>query len=141
MALDPQNAVAADAAQPPPRMLERPADVTTPVGRVADTRTLRTLRDRRAGQHAAAGPQSPRLRARAWAARLSGRADRRVLFALADATETIAAAHDALADRVASSEAVTADVGATFGEEIARLRAEVIHLQTTVAALRPGDDE
>jgi hypothetical protein len=43
---------------------------------------------------------------------------------------------DLLADRLASQEVVTADLADVFGQEIAQLRAEVLHLQRSVAALR-----
>jgi len=70
---------------------------------------------------------------RAWAGRVSGRSDRRLLVALAQATEAIAAQCDLLADRLASQETITADVTAAYGEEITQLRAEVRHLQRQVA--------
>lgn len=65
--------------------------------------------------------------------RVSGRSDRHLLFALAQATEAIATHCDLLADRLAAQEAVTADVTGAFGEEITRLRAEVLHLQRLVS--------
>ena len=68
---------------------------------------------------------------RAWAARVSGRADRRLLLALARATDAVAAHCDQLVDRLAAQEAVTADVAGSFGQELALLRAEVLHLQRT----------
>ena len=44
------------------------------------------------------------------------------------------AAHcDLLVDRLNAQEAVTADVGSTFGQEIAQLRAEVASLQRSLA--------
>ena len=63
------------------------------------------------------------------------RGDRTVTcsFALAQATEAIATHCDLLADRLAAQEAVTADVTGAFGEEITRLRAEVLHLQRLVS--------
>ena len=76
---------------------------------------------------------------RAWAGRVSGRADRRLLLALADATEAMVAQCDLLCDRLAAQEAVTADVVGAFGQEIALLRAEVEHLQHQVASRQgPG---
>jgi hypothetical protein len=66
---------------------------------------------------------------RAWAGRISGRSDRRLLGALAEATEAIATQCDLLADRIAARDTVSADVAGSFGEEVARLRAEVLHLQ------------
>ena len=66
---------------------------------------------------------------RAWAGRVSGRADRRLLFAIAHATDAIAAHCDLIADRLATQETITADISRAFGEEISQLRSEVIHLQ------------
>ena len=51
------------------------------------------------------------------------------MLAQADATEAIAAHCDLLVDRLTAQEAMTADVSGSFGQEIARLRAEVAHLQ------------
>ncbi len=75
-------------------------------------------------------------RLRMWAGRVSGRSDRRLLFALADATAAVADHTDLLVDRLAVQEAVTADVTGTFSEEIAQLRAEVHHLQRMVTSLQ-----
>ena len=51
------------------------------------------------------------------------------------ATEAIATHCDLLVDRLAAQESVTADVAESFGQEIVRLRAEVLHLQTEVTSL------
>jgi hypothetical protein len=77
---------------------------------------------------------------RAWLGRISGRSDRRLLVSLAGATEAIAAHCDLLGDRLAVLEAVTADVAAAYGEEISRLRAEVLHLQRLVVSLHDAPD-
>ncbi len=76
---------------------------------------------------------------RSWAGRVSGRADRRLLLALAGATDAVAVHCDLLVDRLTAHEAVTADVAGAFGQELALLRAEVAHLQRSVTALQdPG---
>jgi hypothetical protein len=54
--------------------------------------------------------------------------------ALAEATDAIATQCDLLADRIAARDAVGADVADSFGEEVTRLRAEVLHLQRLSAA-------
>jgi cell division protein FtsB len=72
---------------------------------------------------------------RGWAGRVSGRSDRRLLLALAAAMDAMATHCDLLADRLASQEVVTADLADVFGQEIAQLRAEVLHLRRSVAAL------
>ena len=76
---------------------------------------------------------SPGRAVRSWLGRVSGRSDRHLLFALAQATEAIATHCDLLADRLAAHETVTADVSGAFGEELTRLRAEVLHLQRLVS--------
>jgi hypothetical protein len=77
---------------------------------------------------------------RTWAGRVSGRADRRLLLALAGATDAVAVQCDLLVERLTTQEAVTADVAGAFGQELALLRAEVAHLQRSITALRdPGE--
>ena len=89
------------------------------------------------GRLGAAGTAlSLRSTVRSWAGRVSGRSDRRLLLALASATDAVAAHCDLIVDRLTTQEAVTADVTGAFGEEIAQLRAEVLHLQRVVASLR-----
>jgi hypothetical protein len=56
------------------------------------------------------------------------------LSALAEATEAIATQCDLLADRIAARDTVSADIADSFGEDVARLRAEVLHLQRLSAA-------
>jgi hypothetical protein len=115
-------------------MLRQPADAPPPLGHVGDSAPVLSLRRVWSGRKARAGGSL-----RAWAGRVSGRADRRLLFALADATEALAAQCDLLSDRLAAQEAVTADVTSAFGQDIAQLRAEVLHLQRLVASLQdPG---
>jgi hypothetical protein len=131
MVRDPHDAVAEGSARAP-LMLRQPADAPAPLGHVGDTEALQTFRRIRADWEASAGRSL-----RSWAWRVSGRADRRLLRALVDATDAIAGHCDLLADRLAAREAVSADVAGTFGEEVARLRAEVLHLQH-LAASPPG---
>jgi hypothetical protein len=76
---------------------------------------------------------------RSWAGRVSGRADRRLLNALVDATDAVAAHCDLLTDRINARDAISADVTDSLGEEVARLRAEVVHLQRLMTGTeRPG---
>jgi hypothetical protein len=113
-------------------MLRQPADAPAPLGRVGDTESLLTVRRVRANW------QAPAHRSlRSWAGRVSGRSDRRLLRALADATDALADHCDLLADRLSRQEAVSADVSATLGEEVSRLRAEVLHLQSLLTST-PG---
>lgn len=71
---------------------------------------------------------------RARARRVSGRPTRRGLYSLAEATDAMARYCDELAFRVNAETAVSADVSATLGQELALLRAEVHHLRALVAA-------
>jgi len=132
MVLEPQRAVGDDE-EPPPRMLRQPVEPPPPLGHVGDAAPVGSLRQslqaRRSGPH-----RSLRLRTRAWLARVTGRADRHLLSGVADATDAIAAHCDALSDRLAAQEALTADVASVLGEEITRLRAEVTHLRRIVEA-------
>ncbi len=115
-------------------MLRQPADAPPPLARVGDGEPVASLRRVRAER--VPGTTSS---LRAWAGRASGRADRRLLLASADATEAVATRCDLLSDRLAAQEAVTADVAGALGQELALLRAEVQHLQRQVASLQdPG---
>ena len=134
MARDPHDAVAGDAGRAP-RMLRRPSDAPPALGRVGDDPALQSFRrEWSARRTGTAG--SLRQTARAWAGRVSGRSDRRLLLALASATDAVAAQCDHVVDRLTTQEAVNADVTSAFGEEIAQLRAEVLHLQRVVASLQ-----
>jgi hypothetical protein len=131
MVRDAHDAIA-DESELAPRMLLRPAEAPPALehtGASASMVTLRRIRSER--QHGVPGSL------RAWAARISGRSDRRLLVALADATETLATQCDLLVDRVTSQEAVTADVTDAFGRELTLLRAEVAHVRRMLA--QPAD--
>ena len=110
-------------------MLRRPAEAPPPLEHLGDDQAVISLRRVVSDRNADGGSF------RAWAARVSGRADRRLLLALAGATDAVAAHCDLLVDRLAAQEAVTADVAGSFGQELALLRAEVLHLQRTLATL------
>jgi hypothetical protein len=141
MVLDPHHAIAGEQGGPP-RALRQPADAPPSLGHVRDAEPVQSFTLLRAGRRDGAGrPASLRGTVRAWLGRISGRSDRRLLFALADATEAIAAHCDLLGDRLAVQEAVTADVAGAFGEEITRLRAEVLHLQRLVMSLHDAPDD
>ncbi len=134
MARDPHDAVGGDAERAP-HMFRRPADAPPPLGRVGDDPALQSFHRewsvRRTGTSG-----SLRRTVRAWAGRVSGRSDRRLLLALASATDAVAAECDRVVERLTTLESVTADVTGTFGEEITQLRAEVLRLQRVVASLQ-----
>ncbi len=141
MVLDPHHAVAGELGDAP-RALRQPADAPPPLGHVGDVEPVQSFSRLWTARRDRAGPPSSlRGTVRAWLGRVSGRSDRRLLFALADATEAIAAHSDLLGDRLAVLEAVTADVAGAFGEEITRLRAEVLHLQRLVVSLHDAPDD
>ena len=112
-------------------MLRHPADAPPPAEHIGASEQVvlfrRVWSDRQIGSGRSL---------RGWAGRISGRSDRRLLLALASATEAMAAHCDLLVDRLTAQEAVTADVAGAFGQEIAQLRAEVAHLRRSLDALR-----
>jgi hypothetical protein len=134
MARDPHDAIAGDARRAP-RMLRQPSDAPPPLGRVADDPALQSFRLQWLARRAGTAGSIHRA-IRGWAGRVSGRSDRRLLLAVATATDAVAAQCDHVADRLTTQEAVSADVASVFGEEIAQLRAEVLHLQRVVASLQ-----
>jgi hypothetical protein len=132
MVRDPQDAVA-DGPERAPRMLRQPADAPPPPGHVGDSAPVLAFRHVWSGRNARSGGSL-----RAWAGRVSGRSDRRLLLALAESTEVLAARCDLLVDRLAAQEAVTADVAGALGQDLTLLRAEVLHLQRQMAPRGPG---
>jgi hypothetical protein len=130
MVRDPDDAVAEGSALAP-RMLRQPADAPPPLGPVGGIGVVASFRRVWTGRTVAT-----RSSMRAWAGRISGRSDRRLLLAVAAATEAMAAHCDLLIDRVNAQEAVSADVAAALGQEIVQLRAEVVHLERSLVSLR-----
>jgi len=128
MVRDPDDAVA-DESRIAPRMLRRPADAGPAVAQVGASTFVVSLRRILSDRQ-----DRSRRSWRGWAARISGRSDRRLLLALAEAMDTMVTQSDLLSDRLASQEAVTADIVDGFGQEIAQLRAEVMHLRHGLAA-------
>jgi hypothetical protein len=123
-----------DASVPAPLMLRRPTEMPAPLGSASATEGVSTFRRLWADKNHG-GTRSMR----AWAGRVSGRSDRRLLLAVAGATEAMAAHCDLLVERLTAQEAVTADVASSFGHEIVQLRAEVDRLQRSVDALRSNE--
>jgi hypothetical protein len=117
-----------------PRMLRQPADPPPPLPRLGEERPVQAFRDEWRAQQAQA--RLPlRGRARRWLGRVSGRSDRRLLLAVATATDALAAHCDLFADRLSKQEAIAHDVAASYGEDLTRLRAEVEHLRALVISL------
>jgi hypothetical protein len=117
-----------------PRMLQQPADPPPPLPRPGEERPVQAFRNEWRAQLGQA--RLPlRGRARRWLGRVSGRSDRRLLLAVATATDALAAHCDQLADRLSSQEAIAHDVAASYGEDLTRLRAQVEHLKELVITL------
>lgn len=115
----------------PPHVLRRPTDAPAalePAGNAAPIQGFR--RELAAQQQLQRSPRLPTLRAtaRAWAGRVTGRADRRLLMAVAEAVDVLVAHCDLLTERLNSDESVNADLAAAYGTEITELRAEIIRL-------------
>jgi hypothetical protein len=106
------------------------------LGRVGDGAALQALRHEwslHGVRRRALWSGSFRDTARLWAGRLSGRSRRRLVAALAGATLELADRCEVLTDRLMTQEDVTEDVATAFGEELSRLRAEVMHLARLLA--------
>jgi len=116
-----------------PSMVGQPLDALSPLERVSDLDGVRALRRERTARLHADSPGQVRTRARSWAGRVSGRADRRLLQAVAEAVDALAVHSDALVDRVNLQLGRENEISASFLEEVSRLRAEVIHLRGLVA--------
>jgi len=120
--------------EPAPPMLGPPMDALPPLAPVSDLGGVRALRRERAARlNATHATGDVRTRARSWAGRVSGRADRRLLHALAEAVDALATHSDALVDRVNLGLGRESEISAVFGDEVSQLRAEVIHLRGLVA--------
>jgi len=118
----------------PPLMFRQPLDSSPPWARVGELEAMQALRrDRATRLHAGEASADILTKGRAWAGRISGRADRRLLRLVADAVEELAAHNDAIVDRLNLQLDREGDVSSAFGEEITRLRAEVIYLRGLVA--------
>jgi hypothetical protein len=120
----------------PPRMLRHPVDAPEPFPPTREDRAVQAFKQEwRAQLERIQAPLPLRARARRWAGRVSGRSDRRLLFALAHATDALATHCNRLELRLHDEEALTQELADTYGEELARLRSEVAHLRELVASL------
>ncbi len=121
----------------PPHMISRPADAPPGIDRLSDSEVVRSFRAESAAQQAPRRGVPVRARFRRWAGRISGRADRRFMFAVAGATDVLIERCDSIADRLERQETLLAEVAESYGSELARLRAEVGHLRAAVPAENP----
>ena len=110
-------------------MLQRPADASPSLPLLAEGDGVRQLRAAVASLAAREATATLPVRVRTWVGRVTGRRNRYLLEALARATVEIADRCDELAARLTDQESLVADVARTYGEELARSRAEILHLQ------------
>jgi ABC-type branched-subunit amino acid transport system ATPase component len=124
-----------------PRVLRQPAEAPAPLPLLQDRPPLQALRSEWKQQLERAGARLPlRERARRWAGQISGRSDRRLLFALAQATDALATHCDEMAARLSSQGAVLEDIATAYGEDLTRLRAEIRVLTDLVSSFeRPRE--
>jgi hypothetical protein len=111
-------------------MFSGPSDAPSPLTRLNDGEAGQVFGQVWAYEQARGGSL------RAWLARVSGRADRRLLFAVATVTQELLLRCDELAQRLERQEAVTEDVTGALGEDVTQMRAEVERLRRLVESLR-----
>ena len=131
MVLDHRRVVAVESDNAP-QMLRRPADATPALPLLAAGDGMRDLRAALASLAARDATGTLPVRVRSWMGRVTGRRNRYVLEAVVRATDEIADRCDELTTQLIDQGAVTAELASIFGEELARLRAEVLHLQRTI---------
>lgn len=134
--LDPQQGMTE-----PPQMLHRPADAPPTLEPVSGLAPVQAFRHEFAAQlqmHHSRRLGSLRATTRAWAGRVSGRADRRLLFRLSEALDAVVVQVDSLTDHVTSLEMLTADIASAYGEDLTRLRAEIAGVRRQTGRL--GED-
>lgn len=141
MALDPHREVAPDPKlEATPRLLRSPSDAPPRLEHMSGADPLTDLRRQlsyQQGSHRMSLTQTARF----WAARITGRSQRHLLLTLGASVVALGERCDRLSDRLSGHEEVTEDVAATLGEELARLRAEVLHLKALTTALGPPPDD
>jgi hypothetical protein len=120
-------------------MLSRPVDPPPALPHLTDSEPLRALREARHHRFSGETERPMRLRLRAWASHVTGRSDRRLVQTLTDATETLTARCDLLADRILAVEAVSAEVAEVLGKEVTLLRAEVERLREASTSHLPHE--
>jgi hypothetical protein len=112
-------------------MFSRPTDAPVPLTRLSHGEAGQTFGQVWAYEQTRGGSL------RAWLGRISGRADRRLLFALATVTQELLTRCDELAQRLESHQAATDDVTVAFSTDVTQLRAEVERLQRQVTSRQP----
>jgi hypothetical protein len=122
-------------------MLQHPIDTPVALGHAADLEPIQSLRRELAHELDTARTPLLRRSTRTWAGRISGRSDRRLMLAVAGAVDAIVVHCDHLVDELVSQQARTADVATAFGEDVTRLRSEVMRLQRLAGSLPPPQDE
>ena len=145
MVLEPDRALTEVTAAGAPKLLGRPAEAPLPLPHFGGSEPIRTLHEQWAGRAPGPRPASVRQAARAWVSGSPilgrGRANRRLLGSLIRTTDALAAHCDQIADRLAAQEALVQEVTEAFGEDVTRLRAEVLRLQRLIPSenAKPGE--
>jgi hypothetical protein len=141
MALEPDLSIETDGADEAPSSFSRPTDAPDPVGNLSGRAALLDLqRLRETSSEGNRHTEALMVRIRRWLGRVSGRADRRALRILADATGELVERCDLLADHLTAQEEVVDEVARVLGEELTRLRAEVAHLARALSARQDGGE-
>jgi hypothetical protein len=143
MAVDPVQAMTSGPVESAPKMLRRPADAPPPLAAVRDGEHLRSLHMAWArlygspGDAAGTPSRLQRMRHLSRQARALGRANRELLSLLIHTVDAIALRCDELADRLAAQEGLMEDITVSFGEDITRLRAELLRAHTVLPFTEP----
>jgi hypothetical protein len=128
----------------PPKLLSRPADAPPALAPLRDSDTIRSLHADWARLHGApaapatpatpAGPagQFQRVFRKVRRNLPFGSADRALIGALVRGVDLIAARCDEIADRLATTETITAEVTDSFGRDITHVRADLMTLRATL---------
>jgi len=111
-----------------PVMLNQPSDAPPALGPASAAVEIQIFRQAWRYRHDNR-PSTVAQAIRGWLARQSGRSDRHLLESMAHAVEALTAHCDRLSEHLAVQEAVTEEISASYGDEITRLRAQVLHLQ------------
>ena len=118
-----------------PRLLRQPADAPPLLPFLGDLSEFQDFRNEWRAQVERAEARLPlRARARHWAGRISGRSDRRLLFAIARAADALAVRCDEMAERLSNQETIVEDVATAYGEDLTHLRAEIRLLRDLVSS-------
>jgi hypothetical protein len=143
MAVDPGETVTTglQGADPPPRMLPRPADAPPPLDPLHESEQLRALHGEWARLHGGpTGAPTPadqwrRVRGKARRMLPMGGPERELLGALIRTVDALALRCDAIAERLGAQETLMEGVAGSFGEDITRVRADLQQVRAALPSL------